>query len=354
MDGEVFYSIDSFSTYGKLSGKKLDDLNAGERVEVDQRKKNPLDFVLWKPSKPGEPSWDSPWGKGRPGWHIECSAMIKEFLGETIDIHGGGIDLIFPHHENEIAQGEGCCEKTYCNYWMHNEFINLKNQKMSKSLGNVITARNFMDQYHPEVLKAVMLSGHYRTMFNVNEEKINLAISGLVRVYTSLRDAEKILSVNGEGNGKVGEKPMTSIEKLASKLDKKIQLAMDDDFNTQEVFAALFEMVRAFNATNLVRKSNNVQAKPTAHFFKKLVDELGGLLALYQQNPSELLYELNQILVRERGIITAQVEELISKRDEARASKNWAEADAARDELDKMGIELSDGTEGTTWSVKIS
>lgn len=354
VDGEVFYSIDSFESYGSLSGKKLEDLNAGERVDVDNRKQNPLDFVLWKPSKEGEPSWDSPWGPGRPGWHIECSAMIKEFLGETIDIHGGGIDLIFPHHENERAQGEGCCNQTYCNYWMHNEFINLKNQKMSKSLGNVITARAFMDQYHPEILKAVMLSGHYRTMFNVNEEKINLAISGLSRVYHALKDADAILSREGEGNGDINDgKPLPQIEKLASEMDKKITTAMNDDFNTQEVFAALFEMVRAFNATNLIRKQKHAQAKLTALYFKNWLCGWGGLLAVYQENPINMLNALNDILIREREIDVKRVEELIEQRTKARGDKDWSAADNARDELDKIGIEISDGESGTVWSVKI-
>lgn len=354
VDGEVFYSIDAFPTYGKLSGKKLEDLNAGERVDVDKRKQNPLDFVLWKPSKEGEPSWDSPWGKGRPGWHIECSAMIKEFLGESIDIHGGGIDLIFPHHENEIAQGEGCCDQTYSHFWMHNEFINLKDQKMSKSLGNVITARNFMDQYHPEILKAVMLSGHYRTMFNVNEEKINLAIAGLVRVYSALRDATSILSKEGDEGGKLGEKPLPQIEKLGSELDQKIKNAMNDDFNTQEVFAAMFEMVRAFNATNLIRKPKNDKAKPTAHFFKNWLCGWGGFLAVYQENPTKILKQLNDILVKEREIDVAKVDELVAQRNAAREAKDWSKADEARDQLDAMGIEISDGETGTVWSVKIT
>ena len=186
IDGEVFYEIETFPDYGKLSKNKLEDLQAGQRVEVDKRKRHPADFVLWKPSKAGEPSWDSPWGKGRPGWHIECSAMIKSILGDTIDIHGGGIDLTFPHHECEIAQGEGCSDKTYCNYWIHNNFINMGDEKMSKSLGNIISGRAFMDQYHPEILKYAFLSAHYRTVLTVSDDKILQTVSALNRIYSSL------------------------------------------------------------------------------------------------------------------------------------------------------------------------
>ena len=220
IDGEVFFSIDSFPTYGNLSGKKLDDLEAGQRVEVDQRKKNPFDFVLWKPSKENEPSWDSPWSKGRPGWHIECSAMIQSILGETIDIHGGGIDLIFPHHENEVAQGEGRTGKCYCKTWMHNNFLNMNDEKMSKSLGNVVKGRQFIEAYSAEILKYIMLSSHYRAMFNINDEKIAQTISSLARVYGSLKEAQMgVAHLNGQG------KPLQKFVDKLKKADEEIKLS---------------------------------------------------------------------------------------------------------------------------------
>ncbi|MGB0454907.1 MAG: cysteine--tRNA ligase [Bacteriovoracaceae bacterium] len=347
IDGEVFYSIESFETYGKLSGKKLEDLNAGQRVEVDQRKRNPLDFVLWKPSKEGEPAWDSPWGRGRPGWHIECSAMIRKILGESIDIHGGGIDLIFPHHENEIAQGQGCCDATYCHYWMHNEFVNLKDQKMSKSLGNVITARAFMDKYDPEILKYVMLSSHYRSLLNMSEEKIQQSISGLARVYTTLKHCDEILKRESDDKAR----PLDNIVKLGAELDKKIESALNDDFNTQGTFAALYEMVRAFNATNLINKKKNAAGVPTAKFVKEWISKYGSLMALFQDDPVDLLKRLDAILIREKSIDVKKVEELIEGRNAARADKDWAESDRLRDELLEMGITILDSPEGTVWEV---
>ena len=348
VDGEVFYAIDNFESYGQLSGKKLDELEAGQRVEVDQKKKNPMDFVLWKPAKEGEPSWDSPWGKGRPGWHIECSAMIKALLGESIDIHGGGIDLIFPHHENEIAQGEGCSGKKYCNYWMHNNFINLKDQKMSKSLGNVITARSFMDKYHPEILKAVMLSAHYRQMLNVNEEKIEQAVSGLARVYKALREADQFISASTLEGGNTYKALKTQMDTA----DARIKKALNDDFNTTEMMANIFEVVRVFNAQNIAKKKKDANALATAKAFKEWIGNWAAVSALFLEEPTEFLKTLDDILIGEKGIDKTEVEALIKARDEARAAKDWAKSDEARDKLLAMGIEIMDSPEGTTWEVK--
>lgn len=349
IDGEVFFEIDKFEGYGKLSGKNLDDLEAGQRVEVDQRKRSPFDFVLWKPSKEGEPSWDSPWGKGRPGWHIECSAMIQSILGDTIDIHGGGIDLIFPHHENEIAQGEGRTGCSYCSHWVHNNFINLKDQKMSKSLGNVITARGFMDKYHPEILKYVMLSSHYRAMLNVSDDKIAQSISALVRVYQALEGAREVLSHHPE----TGAKARAEFIKISEEHDKKIAAALDDDFNTVEMMASLFEMVRAWNSMNLATKKKTEDSAATAKFFIEWMGKYGGMLALFVGEPKVILSELNEILVREKNIDVQKVEHLIAERARARDEKDWGRADEMRDQLHGMGIEFKDGAEGTTWSVKI-
>ena len=345
IDGEVFYSIDSFEGYGKLSGKKLDELEAGQRVEVDQRKKNPFDFVLWKPSKAGEPSWDSPWGGGRPGWHIECSAMIQALLGDTIDIHGGGIDLIFPHHENEIAQGEGRTGKCYCNTWVHNEFINLSDEKMSKSLGNVITGRSFMDKWHPEILKYLFLSVHYRSQLAINDDKIRGAISALARIYSSLKNAGDVLSF--EGGGVVNK----AFAQTMSQHDAKIKKYMDDDFNTGEVMASVFEVVRGFNALNLQKKAKDINSKPTAEAFLAWMKKYGDLMALFGQVPSKFLLELDDILIADRKLDRAKIEELVAKRNEAREAKDWAAADQFRDELSAMGIELQDGNPDRQWSV---
>lgn len=350
VDGEVFYQIENFEDYGKLSGKKLDELEAGQRVEVDQRKKSPYDFVLWKPSKAGEPSWDSPWSKGRPGWHIECSAMIQSLLGETIDIHGGGIDLIFPHHENEIAQGEGATGCKYCNYWVHNNFINFKDQKMSKSLGNVIRGREFMDRYHPEVMKYLMLSSHYRAMLSLSEDKITQTISALARVYSALEQAFDILA---EPNI-TPTKPIDSFTKLLAQSDKAIAQALNDDFNTVEVMAAIFEVVRTYNAQNFHKKRKDPIAHATIMAFKDWLQEQGKMMALFQEDPKTMLKALNDIMVKEKNIDVAKVEELLTQRNLAREQKDWAKADQYRDQLKEMGVEFQDGAEGTTWRVLLN
>jgi cysteinyl-tRNA synthetase len=350
VDGEVFYSVEDFKEYGKLSNKNLEDLNAGQRVEVDSKKKSPYDFVLWKPSKEGEPSWDSPWGKGRPGWHIECSAMIKSILGNTIDIHGGGIDLIFPHHENEIAQGEGCnCEK-YCNYWMHNEFINFNDEKMSKSLGNVITGRSFMDKYHPEVLKFLILSAHYRSMVAMTDDKIHQAISGLRRVYETLNTVETVLSTfDKNDSGKVNK----TFAQLLTQQDAKIKRSLDDDFGTGEVIASVFEVVRAFNALNILKKKKDPNSWTTANALKEWISKYGSMMALFNEVPADFLSSIDEIMLKEKNIDRAKVEELASKRDEARSNKDWDAADKARDELHALGIDFQDTPDGVKWNVKV-
>lgn len=349
VEGEVFYSIDSFGDYGKLSGKKIDELEAGQRVDIDKRKHNPHDFVLWKPSKAGEPAWESPWGKGRPGWHIECSAMIQSLLGETIDIHGGGIDLIFPHHENEIAQGEGATGCRYCNYWVHNNFINIKDQKMSKSLGNVIRAREFMDKYHPEVLKYLMLTSHYRAMMSLSEDKILQAVSGLTRVYHTLKLAEELEALPHDGGKVLGE-----LDQKMTQADQKITEALNDDFNTVELFGNLFDVVRSFNGLNLGAKKKNADTKATAHAFRSWILEWGSLMSLFQERSEEILKQLNDMLIREKGVDRDQVNRLIDERAQARAEKNWGRADEIKEELNRLGIDFQDTPQGTTWTVKVS
>lgn len=354
VEGEVFYDTQAFEGYGKLSGKKLDDLVAGQRVEVDQRKKNPADFVLWKPSKQNEPSWPSPWSPGRPGWHIECSAMIQTLIGETVDIHGGGIDLIFPHHENELAQGEGRTGKAYCNHWVHNEFVNLKGEKMSKSLGNVITGRSFMDRYHPEILKYLYLSVHYRTRFDISEEKIFGVMAALHRVYQALFVAQQVLESScqeASSQELQAQAQNSKCQQFYSSLTQKQSQALDDDLNTGEAMAALFDGIRYFNGLNLLKKLKNPTSQAQAYAFKNWVTSFGSLMALFEQPPEQFLDQLTDIALREKEVSKEQVEQLVEQRIKARAEKNWQQADEIRDQLDQMGIALVDGSR-RGWEVK--
>ena len=349
IDGEVFYSVESFKDYGKLSGKDLEGLEAGKRVARDEKKKNPADFVLWKPSPEGVLGWESPWGRGRPGWHIECSAMIDELLGEQIDIHGGGIDLIFPHHENEIAQGEGKSGKEYCRYWMHNNFINFQgDEKMSKSLGNVITAREFMKQYHPEVLKFLLLSVHYRSVLGLGDEKIEQTIGALGRIYSALAEAEDV-AARGTGGGR----PSKNIDSAIKKADKDFEDALNDDFNTGKALAAIFELVRVFNGEKFIKRLVDPAAKAGAEAFRQWVLARGDLMALFQEPADSFLDALDDILLRMRGIERKVVEDLVAKRESARAAKDWGLADGYRDQLANLGIDVQDGKGPRAWRVRM-
>ena len=344
VEGEVFYSVETFEKYGNLSGKKPDDLNPGQRVEIDKRKKNPLDFSLWKTSKEGEPWWESPWGNGRPGWHIECTAMIQKLLGGVIDIHGGGMDLIFPHHENEIAQAEGCDARTYCRYWMHNNLLNVDNQKMSKSLGNIISARAFMDQYHPEILKYLMLSVHYRRQLNLNEEKIEQIITELSRIYSALRLALKI-----KKNHSADEKPDKSFTDFLNKAYQNISQALDDDFNTSNALSQVFEVVRSFNALNF-KKSK--KSHLTADALLKWMEKISKPTALFGEPPEKFLRSLDDILLAKRNLKREQIDEMVSLRHTARENKDFAKADKLRQKLDDMGIDVHDAGTESSWEVK--
>ncbi len=347
IDGEVFYHIDAYEKYGQLSKKKLDELEAGQRVEVDSRKKSPFDFVLWKPSKAGEPAWDSPWGKGRPGWHIECSAMINTILGDSIDIHGGGIDLIFPHHENEIAQGEGATNCTYCNYWVHNNFINFDGEKMSKSLGNVMKARDFMDKYHPEILKYLFLSAHYRSQLSVTDDKISQTIGALKRIYGALEIAHTIVfEVSESADADSG------FVKILTGLSGKIKKSLNDDFNTAEFISHVFEATRAFNALKIATKRKPTH-RGTAEYFINWMKDYGEMSALFFEDPTQILDDLDSMLLKEKGIEKEDILKLLSEREEARAIKDWAKADEVKTKLANLGIELRDGMK-RSWEVKES
>jgi len=318
--GDVYYDVSTFESYGKLSGKKLEDLRAGERVAVDERKDDPLDFVLWKAAKPGEPSWDSPWGKGRPGWHIECSAMSTCCLGNHFDIHGGGQDLQFPHHENEIAQSEAATGETFVNLWMHNGFVRIDNEKMSKSLGNFFTVREILKLYKGEEIRYFVLASQYRSPLNYSDQLLDTARTALSRLYNTLRDLDM---------------PDEFDENDAAV--ETFKQAMDDDFNTPEALAVIFDLA---NQVNRLRETDADAALQKAAVLKKLANVLG----LLEQDPVEFLQ--SGAGESEDG---TDIDALIDARNAARENKDWAEADRIRDELDAMGIVVEDKDGKTVW-----
>jgi cysteinyl-tRNA synthetase len=316
-NGDVFYSVRDFAGYGKLSGKSLEDLRAGERVDVDTAKRDPLDFVLWKSAKPGEPQWDSPWGPGRPGWHIECSAMSEHFLGEEFDIHGGGQDLIFPHHENEIAQSEGAHAHPFARYWLHNGFVRVDNEKMSKSLGNFFTVRDVLAKFDPEVVRFFIVRAHYRSPLNYSDQHLEDARAALTRLYTALRDTPP------------GAVTIDWQDPFAA----RFKAAMDDDFNTADAAAVLFDLASQVNRSRSAGEAG-------------LLKSLGALLGVIQGDPVAFL----QGRTASAGELSAeQIEDKIAQRKAARKAKNFAEADRIRDELLEAGVILEDGAGGTTW-----
>ena len=318
-NGDVYYRVGRFVGYGKLSRRKIEDLKIGARIEVDEAKEDPLDFVLWKAAKPGEPSWQSPWGAGRPGWHIECSVMSTCCLGETFDIHGGGPDLVFPHHENEIAQSEAATGKQYANAWMHAGAVRVDGEKMSKSLGNFFTIREVLEKYQPEVVRYLLVSSHYRSPINYSEDSLKEAKGALERFYTALRGLPAASAKGGE----------TFVARFGE--------AMDDDFNSPEACAVLFEMAREINR---LRDTDLQSAAALAARLKELADVLGVL----QIDPDAFLQA-----GAAGKVDAAEVETLIAARLQARADKNWAESDRIRDQLTAMGVVLEDGKGGTTW-----
>ncbi|MCL5800937.1 MAG: cysteine--tRNA ligase [Gammaproteobacteria bacterium] len=331
-NGDIYYAVSRFKGYGKLSGRHLDELRVGARVEPDEAKRDPLDFVLWKSAKPDEPSWASPWGKGRPGWHIECSAMSTHCLGEHFDIHGGGMDLQFPHHENEIAQSEAATGRKFVNVWMHNGFVRVADEKMSKSLGNFFTVREVLTRYRPEEIRYFILASHYRSPLSYSEENLQLARSELTRFYTALRGLPSM----GEDNSVRSEE--LEVRSNTSRLTphaSRFYSAMDDDFNTREAIAVLFDMVREINS----HKSHDSIAKaaPLAAELRKLA----GILGLLQEEPEAYLQGPAERVLN--------VEEMIAQRNAARETKNWAESDRIRDLLKANRIILEDGPHGTTW-----
>lgn len=324
-NNDVYYSVSAFKDYGKLSGRNLDELRAGERIAVDQAKQQPFDFVLWKASKPDEPTWESPWGKGRPGWHIECSAMSTHHLGNNFDIHGGGRDLQFPHHENEIAQSEACTGEHYANYWMHNGFIRVNEEKMSKSLGNFFTIREVLKTHKAESIRYFMLTSHYRSPLNYTTEQLDNANAALDRLYTALRDI-----------------PVTEPLKN-SDYEARFHRAMEDDFNTPEALAVLFELVRESN--RLQQHKSKKAAAPTVALIKKLAQFLG----LLGSNPEDWFKASKQTNDNEQILSDTVIEAQLKKRATAKRNKQWQEADDIRKQLQKNGIIIEDTATGSTW-----
>ena len=326
-NGDVYFSPSKFKDYGKLSHQPLEDLEAGARINIGELKKEPMDFALWKGAKPGQPYWDSPWGKGRPGWHIECSAMVRRYLGETIDIHCGGQDLIFPHHENEIAQSECCNGVPFANYWMHNGYINVDNVKMSKSLGNFFTVRDVAEKYGYEPIRYLMISSQYRSPINYSVDIIEQCRAALQRLYTC-RDNLDFAIANGCHT--VPENFEEIKDKLSSRREQFIE-AMDDDLNTADAISVIFELVRDIN-TNVIGENASSEL---AEFAANIFDELTGVLGLVYNRKTDSLGD--------------EIEELIESRQNARKEKNWAEADRIRDELKARGIILEDTPQGVKW-----
>jgi cysteinyl-tRNA synthetase len=361
IDGEVFCGIETIKDYGKLSHKNIDDLVAGARVEIGEKKKNPLDFSLWKPAKAGEPFWESPWGKGRPGWHIECSAMAKKYLGDSFDIHGGGIDLIFPHHENEIAQSESANNKPFVRYWMHNNFINMGKEKMSKSLGNIFTARHFIERYNGEVLKFLMLSSHYRSASDFSSQIISHSISGLARIYSSLSQAKSWLKRCEQAGfkplseGSVSSDAALDLKNFKAqslKFNEQIEKAAADDFNTPEMMGDIFSLVRSFNTLLKPSLKPTQELANSCELFLNHVRDVGKWMALFQSSPQVFLMQLDDMLLNEKNLKRDEIQTKVSERVLARAQKDFASSDRLRDELVSLGIELRDTQEGTEWEVK--
>ncbi len=331
-DGDVYFSVEAFEGYGKLSGRKLEDMEAGARVDVDRKKRNPHDFVLWKAAKTGEPSWESPWGMGRPGWHIECSAMSWKHLGETFDIHGGGKDLIFPHHENEIAQSEGAFDKPFARYWIHNGFVNINQEKMSKSLGNFLVIKDVLTRYHPEVVRLFLLSNHYRSPIDFTDKAMDEARTGLDRIYTLL-DRAGGLERSGMSDG-------------GAHWERFLEV-MADDFNTAQGIGVLFEAVRQTNALLDEDPADAAVAENLSD-----IRRIGGILGILTDVPEDYFRKRRSTHMAGTEIDPEKIEGMIEERAQARKTKDWGRADAIRQELESMNILLEDRPDGTIWKVK--
>lgn len=344
VDGDVFYSVEKLDDYGKLSGRRIEDMKAGSRVDINEKKRHPMDFTLWKNAKPGEPMWNSPWGDGRPGWHMECSVMSNHFLGGSFDIHGGGRDLLFPHHENERAQSKAATDSEFARYWVHNGFLTVESEKMSKSLGNYIYIKDALKDYHPEVLRFFLLSKHYRSPLDFSKKDVLDFQVGLVRIYRTLERMEELIGPYEDGY------PDEFLGLIKGDQDKEFLARfvsfMDDDLNTAGAIGIIFEKIKELN-----RVMDDAGNSPDAHTKEELIEERQNLfkaaavLGVLENDPSAFLSEIEKPLDIDESV----VEDLIKQRTEARAQKDWARADEIRDQLQEMGIILEDGAGGTKW-----
>ncbi|XP_068667200.1 cysteine--tRNA ligase CPS1 homolog, chloroplastic/mitochondrial-like [Aristolochia californica] len=350
LDGDVYFSVDHFPEYGRLSGRKLEDNRAGERVAVDSRKRHPADFALWKSAKPGEPSWESPWGPGRPGWHIECSAMSAQHLGPTFDIHGGGQDLIFPHHENELAQSCAACSEAGVKYWVHNGFVNINNEKMSKSLGNFFTIREVSAKYHPLALRMCLMRTHYRSPFNYSIDQVEEASDTLFYIYKTLHDCEEALSPHREENLK--DKITSVAQSCINKFQSDFQSAMSDDLHTNVVLPALSEPLKTINTILKSLKGKKQQQALNIQSLVALEKEIKSVLSvlgLMASSSYEVLKELKDKALSRADMTEEEVIQLIGERDLARKNKDYEKPDQIRKRLEEVGIGLMDEAKGTVW-----
>ncbi len=352
-EGDVYFSVEKFPEYGKLSGRSLKEMRAGARVSVSEKKRHPLDFALWKAEKPGEPSWESPWGRGRPGWHIECSAMAMHYLGETIDIHGGGLDLIFPHHENEIAQSEAATGKTFVRYWLHNGMVTVGREKMAKSLGNFVTIKQMLASHHPEALRLFLLSMHYRSPLDYSEKVVSDHERALEGFYETLYLLERLEPVTEEPP----KKQLAALEKFSAELEdfpRRFLEALADDLNTAKAIGELFALETKLNqllqACGRHPSALHLRLARKAH---DMIRELaGGILGVLAEDPESFIEEAREKALAEKGLKREEIEARIKKREEARKRRDFAEADAIRDELSRQGILLRDTPWGTFWKVE--
>ena len=348
--GDVYFAVETYDEYLKLSKRSLEDMQAGARVEVDERKRNPMDFALWKGSKPDEPWWQSPWGKGRPGWHIECSAMSMRFLGPSFDIHGGGKDLVFPHHENEIAQSECANGCQFVKYWLHNGFVNINSEKMSKSLGNFFTIRAVLELFDPEVLRFFILQAHYRSPLDYSDQNLREAQTGLSRIYEALAALDEALAKPPAAG--VDAPSQTELDEKARLLLPRFREAMDDDFNTAQALGVLFDLVRTINRYLAEAGQPDAAGLQTLAAIRSAVIEIGQVLGLFRSNPARWLADREAAKAGQLTITPAEIEALIEERTQARKDKNFKRSDEIRDQLLASDIQLLDTPQGTTWKVK--
>ena len=352
--GDVYFCVERFDGYLKLSKRNLEEMQAGARIEVDERKRHPMDFALWKEAKPGEPFWDSPWGQGRPGWHIECSAMSMKYLGDTFDIHGGGKDLIFPHHENEIAQSEAATGRPFVKYWLHNGFVNINAEKMSKSLGNFFTIKEVLEKYDSEVLRFFLLSAHYRSPLDFSDQNLTEAETGMERIYSALAGIDAALA-QGTVPAEAGTPPAEAEEELRAKVaafPERFREAMDDDFNSALALGNVFDLVRSVNRVTAEGEGGRGVSHALLSAAQGSIRELGGVLGVFTSEPAGYFARIKGRKVAGLAILPEEIERLIAERAAARSAKDFKRGDEIRDDLLARGIVLLDGPQGTTWKVK--